>query len=397
MTNKELVEKAVITTAALAAAGKLNPQQSDRFIDYVIDVTKLKDMARVVRFKPEELTIEKIGVGRRVAVPKAEATDPGVRRGVQTSKVTLHPVEIMVPFEIGDIFSEINIEGQSVEDTIIRMMATQLANDLEELYINGDLLGPASIEADLIEGGSPTQFIRDSYLALQDGWLRLADGANIVDANGVNADSALFSQMLNAMPDKFKRDRTQLRFLCSPDIEQNYRQKVSNRATAAGDVALSTTQNLTPFGVELVPVPMLQLKPRVVEHVTVNTDGVTPTPLRYAPVSDVVVTSAALGGNPENAFIQGTDYTVDEANGTITRLAGGTIPAGGTVKVTYKSSAQILLTNMRNFIIGIGRDIRIEKDRDIFKGVNQFAITAKVSVNYEELSAIVKATNVGLS
>jgi len=50
---------------------------------------------------------------------------------------------------------------------------------------------------------------------------------------------------------------------------------------------------------------------------------------------------------------------------------------------------------MNNFIIGIGRDIRIEKDRDIFKGVNQYAITAKVSVNFEEDSAIVKIRNVG--
>jgi hypothetical protein len=46
--------------------------------------------------------------------------------------------------------------------------------------------------------------------------------------------------------------------------------------------------------------------------------------------------------------------------------------------------------------VGIGRDIRIEKDRDIFKGVNQYAITAKVSVQFEELTAIVKVRNIGL-
>jgi hypothetical protein len=50
---------------------------------------------------------------------------------------------------------------------------------------------------------------------------------------------------------------------------------------------------------------------------------------------------------------------------------------------------------MNNFIVGIGRDVRIEKDRDIFKGVNQYAITLKVAVQIEELTAAVKTRNVG--
>ena len=64
------------------AGGKLNPAQSDKFIDYVIDETVLKDNARIVRFRNEPLDIDKIGVGKRVAVAKAEASDPGVRRGI---------------------------------------------------------------------------------------------------------------------------------------------------------------------------------------------------------------------------------------------------------------------------------------------------------------------------
>jgi len=71
--NEELVQKALITTDALASQGKLNPAQADKFIDYVIDITGLKNNARVVRFRNEEMLIEKIGVGRRVAVPAVEA------------------------------------------------------------------------------------------------------------------------------------------------------------------------------------------------------------------------------------------------------------------------------------------------------------------------------------
>ena len=59
--------------------------------------------------------------------------------------------------------------------------------------------------------------------------------------------------------------RKNMKFFISTDHEQNYRQTVSSRATAAGDVALSTTQNLTPFGMELVPLPLLSATPKIVE------------------------------------------------------------------------------------------------------------------------------------
>lgn len=396
MDNKELVEKAVITTDALAAAGKLNPEQADRFIDYVIDVTKLKGLARIVRFKPEQYDIDKIGVGQRVTVPKAEATDPGVRMGVHTSKLSLRPVEIMTPFEIGDNFSEINIEGDNVQDHIVKMMATQMANDTEDLYINGDSIGPAAFQDELKIGGSSTQVLKDSFMGLFDGWLRLTDAATVLDAAGADISSKLFSDMIKAMPEKFKRDRSQLRFMSSSDIEQNFREAVSTRATASGDAALSTTQNLTPFGVELVPVPLLGTNPKIVQNVNLPVE--IPQNLRFKPIvqGSVIVTVSNLGSALQTPYVEGTDYNVDYTNGTINRIATGSITDNQLVKVTYRCYPQVLLTHYQNLIVGISRDIRIEKDRDIFKGVNQYAITTKISVQIEEVEAVVKLANVGM-
>jgi hypothetical protein len=107
------------------------------------------------------------------------------------------------------------------------------------------------------------------------------------------------------------------------------------------------------------------------------------------------VAPAALGNTPTTPYVSATDYTLDTAAGTIVRINGGAISSGDVVKVTYRANPQILLTHRSNFIIGIGRDIRIEKDRDIFKGVNQYAITAKVAIEFEEDDAIVKAKNIG--
>ena len=63
----------------------------------------------------------------------------------------------------------------------------------------------------------------------------------------------------------------------------------------------------------------------------------------------------------------------------------------------YLAGGEGLLVPKSNIIIGIGRDIRIEKDRDIFKGVNQFAVTVKAAVEFEEITAVVKVINVGLN
>ena len=393
ISNEELVQKAVVTADALASSGKLNPAQSDRFIDFVIDETILKDNARVVRFRNETLEIDKIGIGKRVAVPKAEAVDPGVRRGVTTSKVTLKPKEVMVPFEIGDTFREINIEGDDVEETIIRLMATQFANDLEELYVTGNKLGPAVVESDILDGGS-SNYIKDSYLALEDGWQLLADGGNIVDAGGQNIGLSLFSKAIRAMPTKFRRNKSALRWFMSPDLWQLYLEKLSTRATGLGDNAASGGAH-GPFGIPAVPVPLWDFQPAVVEHVQLN--GTTAVALKNAPVTDVVVHPESLGGTPTAPYVEGAgnDYVLDAAAGTIARDAGGNIGDGDTVKVTYKSNPQLMLTHQNNFIVGIGRDVRIEKDRDIFKGVNQYAVTAKVSVEFEELSALVKVRNIG--
>jgi hypothetical protein len=396
-TNEDLVRKAVITADTISSNGKLNDAQADKFIDFVIDITGLDKMARVVRFRNENLNIDKLGVGARVTMPANEGRDPGYRKGVSATQVVLSPAEIMTPFEISDTFREVNLEGDSVEDHIVKMMATQMGNDVEDLYINGDTTGPAVLENVVVPGGSSTQYVKDTYLALMNGWMTLAESGNTVDLGGANISANTFSQMLNAMPIKFRRQKDRLRFLCSPDLEQLYRERVASRATMSGDAALASMNALTPFGVPLIPVPLMDFYVPRVEHITFTGSG-TSASLSYGPIqgSSVVVTSSTLGTSPESAYTLTTDYTVDATTGTITHAGGGSaIGATATVKVTYNAYPQMILTHMDNLIVGIGRDIRIEKDRDIFKRVNQYAITSKVAVAFEEDDAVVHGYNIG--
>lgn len=394
---RTLIQKGIITASDLSAGGKLNPVQSDKFIDYVVDLTGLRQMSRVVRFRNEQMDIDKIGIGRRMTVPANEAQDPGVRRGVTPSKVTLQPVEVMTPLELSDTFAEINIEGGNVEDHIVRMMATQMGNDIEEMFITGDTLGPAALESNLIDGGDAARYIKDTFLALMNGWLRKADSSHLVNISGAAISANVFSKMLNALPIKFRRQRNRLKFLVSPDLEQLFRERLSTRATNIGDQALTDAGNIRVFGVELVPVALMPFTPTIVEHLTFSGSGTTVS-TRYAPLvsGSLVITPSSLAKVPTSPYAVTTDYTIDYTTGVITHAGGGSsIGNTATVKVTYQAGPQILLTHMDNLITAIGRDIRIEKDRDIFARLNQWAITTKVDAQFEEVDAVVKAYNIG--
>lgn len=400
ITNDELLEKAAITTAEIVAAGRLNDAQADKFIDFVIDVTGLQGKVRVVRFRNDKMDIDKIGVGKRVAVAKKEAIDPGVRRKINTSKVTLQPEEIMVPWEMSDEFVQENLEGEAVEDTIMRLMATQLSNDLEELYIQGDKLGHARFESELVDGGSATDAVMDTYLALQDGWLKLAGASHIVDHNGQNIGHQVFSDMIVEMPSKFKRNKRNLKFFCSDISEQLFRNNLAARATGLGDQAATQEMNLMPFGIELVPLALLPQTPMVTEHKTLV--GTTAVALKHKNIvagSEIVVLQS-MNANPKSPvtpFVNGVDYTLNLAAGTLARLGGGALADPSDVKITYMSQSQMWLTEFRNMILGIGRDIRMERDRNIFGSVTEFAMTARVATQIEETDAVVLGINIGLA
>lgn len=390
--NQEFINKAVITTDAIASAGGLNPAQANRFIDFVVDETRLAATGiRTERFLNEKWDVDKINVANRVALAAAEAADPGRRRGVTHSKVTLQPKDIMVPFEISDLYKRHNIEGDSVEEHVIRMMARRAANNIEELFWDGNALGPADLESNLVEGGSSTLYVKDTYLALFDGLLKQAESGHTYNAANGRMDPTRFGGMLRQMPNKFRKGEN-LRHYLGYDHEQHYREGVATRATDLGDITLQGATRLKVYGVTWEPISLLDANPLYVENVTMT--GVVVQSLTHAPVASVVVTTSTLGNAPEAAYTSGVDYTLDAANGTIVRIGGGSIGDGQVVKVTYRTSGRTLLTDPRNIIAGFGLDITIEKDRNIYKRVNEYAIHISVDIKFEETDATVLMRNV---
>ena len=394
-TNEELLEKAVITADALATAGELPPEEANKFIDYVYDVTGLKGFARTQKIaKGDKWQVNKVGLHSRVAMKAVSAQDPGVRRGLTTSKVELETGELIVPVDLDDGIIETNIEGAGLRDHVTRMFATQTGNDMEDLWINGDVLGPAALESDMLEDGSATEYVLDEYLGMFDGLIRSCDSGHIVDAGGENMGVSLIRQAVMALPHKFRKNRKAINLLGSPDIEELWRERVSGRSGPEGAAALGGGAPPKPFGFNYGPLSLFEFRPVIVEHVVLS--STTAVSLRYGPITDMVVTPTTLTAKkPVTAFVDVTDYTLDAAAGTIARTGGGAIGDGDTVKVTYRSAPQMIMTPKQNVVLGVSRDVRIERARNIHRRVTEFVITAKIGFALENTDAVVKITNMG--
>ena len=188
----------------------------------------------------------------------------------------------------------------------------------------------------------------------------------------------------------------------SDTTEQLFRNNLASRATGLGDTAATSEVNLRPFGVEAVSLALLPQTPLITEHLTVTIAG-SPFALKNKNIvtgSELVVLQS-IDANPKSPvtpFVEGAgnDYTMDYAAGTFTLLAGA-ISDPSDIKISYLAESQMWLTEFRNMILGIGREIRMERDRNIFGSVTEFALTARVAVEIEETDAVVLGINIGLA
>jgi hypothetical protein len=314
MDQTELLQKALETADLMAGGGELNPEQSDKFITYLQDLSVMTKDARVVPMKAKKREINKIGIGQRVSVPAVEGQDPAVRRKPTFSKITLDTVEIMTPFEITyDVFED-NIVGENLEDEIIRLFATQIAIDHEELYIMGDTASA------------------DTYLAQTDGWRKIAKASgHVYDHKGGGVSTDVLGELLNCLPEKYQRDFADLRYYVSPKFEHNYKRILGQRPTPAGDKFLLSEAPAYYAGIPLTRVPVI----------------------------------------PSNlaANIGGTNFT---------------------------DLSFVILTPRKNLVVGIHRSMSLERDKNIFSRVRQYAFTSRVDATYEEPDAVAIAENLSI-
>lgn len=248
--NQEIVKKADIALSDLATAGRLSVDQTDRFIRTLIDQPTLLNSVRTVAMGTPEMKINKIGFGSRILRPAVSATAlaSGDRVKPDLGSVTLNTKEVIAEVRIPYDVIEDNIERGNIavgaetgaggfHQTIVDMIAERAALDLEELAIKGDTASG------------------DSYLALQNGYLKLAT-ANVVNVAGAFSKEAV-KAALKATPDKYLRNRAAMQHFLSIDNETEMRDVYANRATALGDSQIQGNLPLYVFGSQIKGVPLM--------------------------------------------------------------------------------------------------------------------------------------------
>lgn len=219
--SNELLEKVIRTTeVGSGGGGLLNPEQSNRFIDYMWDATVLGPQVRTIRMRSNTVDIDKVGVGTRLLRVATEAVDDGQNAGATFSKISVTTTKLRLDWELSEESLEDNIEGDALEDHIARLMATQAGNDLEDVAVNGV--------------GSGT----DPLLKAFAGWNSVAKSSgHVVDNAGGALNRAAFNSALKAMPRKYMQRRNQLKFFTGSNLIQDYLYTLSDAATATYDIA----------------------------------------------------------------------------------------------------------------------------------------------------------------
>ena len=339
-----------LTTNPLSqAGGSLLPEQSRQFLDYIFDQMVLGNDGRRQVMRANTAEFDKIQVGTRLIRKASQASenifDAGAgetsyaNRGAQFTKVEVVTTKFRLDYELSTEALEDNIEGAALEDHVVRLMANQFGNDLEDIAINGlAAQGTASY------AGTTYPYTIDGFVALADGAAgstHFGAAATVTTASqyftaattsgSLKSGSAIafFEALYNAIGRKYKARRGDLKFYASTKNVQTLLTDL--RALGSGGVP------------EVVAAEVLRgQRPRV--------------------------------GGPA---------------GAVTEIYG--IPVQ---EVPLYPDHYIDMTFPQNRIWGFQRDVTVHREFKPKKDTVEYTVYVRMGINIEELSAMAKANAV---
>ncbi len=195
------------------AGGVLNPTQSTQFIDYIFDEMVLAQDGRRVTMRGNTMELDKVRVGSRLVAKATQAEDTGANSAPAFTKIELTTTKFRLDYEISTESLEDNIEGQNLEDHVVRLMATQFGNDLEDIAINGRPATSGDGTYNNTLAGFVRQVLDTSFAGAHEAAAASATLTGIWD-DGDNTKLTLeaLEAIYNALPRKFKARRQDLKF-----------------------------------------------------------------------------------------------------------------------------------------------------------------------------------------
>ena len=253
------------------SGGVLLPEQSRQFIDYMFDEMVLANDGRRITMRGNTQELDKVKVGTRLAKKATQADDTGTNSAATFSKIELTTTKFRLDYELSTESLEDNIEGDGLEDHIVRLMAAQFGNDLEDIAING--------RAGTTGAGTYNNTLKGFYAQVKDTDATGHDGAaSLADMTGIwdNASAATtpltiraFEEVYNAIPRKFKARRGDLKFYTNSKGITDMIADLRKLGTVPEEVAVRVIDGQVPrlggpsgaqyriFGVPVLEVPQL--------------------------------------------------------------------------------------------------------------------------------------------
>lgn len=386
LNEKETLSKAAITSGSFTGGIGLSEEEADRFIDFVIDESGLKDQVRLERMNTESKKIDVINLGGTVLKPGVAAVDPGETVSISTRQIELNAKEVIAIVRISDDTLEDNIQGDAFAEHLLGMIARAAGNEFEDALLYGRQLSP----------GTPT-FIDQ----LWQGWISEAlDNGHVVDAAGAGfsdrfIDREKLSALVKSIPTKFRRNKRNMNLTMADDIDQDWADQVlAPRETPQGDNAITGASPNMYRSISFRPSGLVRTDRPVLVSGGGSTTMDAGEPAAETAIS--VVDEANFAAADKVVVARGTAL---EETVTVASTAGGlvTIDAPG-LKFTHAAATtfeeatldgtDVLLADYRNLILGIQRDVRLEPDRLPRLRATDWVLTMRVDAKVEEPDAL---------
>lgn len=385
--NSELLSKSAITSGTFANRVGLSTEDADRFIDYIVDASFLKNNARVERMKGNTKKLVRLGLGEEVLRPGAYGTAGNSFSDVTTTNITLASKSMKAIVPIADDALLDNIEGEAFADHLMKMVANQIGNQLEYAYLMGQDVG---------DGAEKTHIWEQIT-----GWYprAVADG-HIIDCTTLSdryVSTDKLSRAIKTLSSKYRGNRDNLRFIMSDDLYQDFVDIIGNRTTPLGDEAI-TGEGLLSFG--RVPISSCALLPSTLP-VSVSGGGST-TLADDTDKGDTTISVTSATGLSGNDWIAiGTGATrevrkiasIDTTTLTLTQALEYDHASAQAVVEVSNDGTFAMLCDTSNLILGIQQDIQIETERRATEGVTYFVVTIRCDCALENPDAVVVLDN----
>ena len=256
LTPHELLRKASLTTTDFGGANEapLSVEQVQQFLRLAITPQDMLPDVRTVMANASKWQESKINFDSRILRPGTEFTRLADAQRIKpgTGVVEISTVLVRGEVPISDEVMEDQVERAGFGDTVMAMIAEASGRDVEELMINGD-----TDDSEIGHGEGA-----GSYLRLLDGWLKHAIvGGNVTDAASLGTDyQSIFNRLLVALPNRYKRDKPNMRYYAPTILVEKYRDILAQRGTPLGDLTLEGGRELRYQTILIKPVANMIVK-----------------------------------------------------------------------------------------------------------------------------------------